>query len=212
MERVKNLVSKTAREFEQEIEAYQKEIEVLVKLKKQLNILARYYISSQEPKLVLRYRTDSLFLIEAFKCLITAPEEALRMVSGIVLENNSYILDRLVKVDYQASVVAAKANVKDLFTKLIELDEKYGHLLLAVFHSHPFNGIAGTCPSGIDRNLQENLETSGFKTIQAVFARDGHIRFFSNKLNFEVEVYGKGVQKISAKENETIFKINEIKN
>ena len=211
MERVKNLVLKTEKDFGKEIDTCQKEIEVLAKLKKQINILARFYISAKEPKLVLRYRIDSLFLIEAFKFLVAGPEEALRMVSGIVIEDNHYVLDRLVKVDYQASIVAAKANIKDMFTKLIELDEKHGHLLLAVFHSHPFNGVAGTCPSGIDRNLQENLEKSGYKVIQAIFARDGHIRFFSNTLKFEIDTYGKGVNKLSAKENETIFKLEEIK-
>lgn len=160
---------------------------------------------------MLRYRVDSLFLRETFHYLVSTPEETLCMVSGIVLEDNSFILDRLVKVDYRASVVAAKADVKDLFTKLIELDEKHGHLLLAVVHSHPFSSVAGTCPSAVDRNLQVNLETSGYKVIQAIFARDGHIRFFSNYLKFEIETYGKGVEKISAKENETIFKLSEIR-
>ena len=161
--------------------------------------------------MVLRYRIDSLFLREAFQQLVSTPEEVLRMVSGLVLEDNQFVLDRLMKVEYRASIIAAKADVRDLFTKLIEMDEKHGHLLLAVFHSHPFNEIAGTCPSGVDRNLQENLERSGYKTIQAIFSRNGYVRFFTNKLNFEIEIYGKGVQKISVKENEAIFKINEIK-
>ena len=212
MERVKNLVSKIEKTFDQEIEAYQKETESLIKFKTQLKDLTRNFISSIEPRLVLRYRTGSLFIKECAQYLTSSPEEVIHLVSGIELEKDSFLLDRLEKVEYQASMVGAKADVKDLFKKLINLDEKYGHLLLAVFHSHPFGGVAGTCPSGIDRNLQGNLEESGYKTIQAVFSRDGYVRFFSNKLNFEIEVYGKGVEKISERENEKVFKLIEIKN
>lgn len=211
MQPVKNLVLNVEKVFGQEIENRQKDIEILLRFKTQLNGLTRDFISSLEPKLVLRYRIDSLFLREAFQQLVSTPEEVLRMVSGLALEDDLFILDRLTKVEYHASIVAAKADVRDLFAKLIEMDEKHGHLLLAVFHSHPFNEIAGTCPSGVDRNLQENLERAGYKTIQAIFSRNGYVRFFTNKLCFEIETYGKGVQKISAKETEAIFKISEIK-
>ncbi len=205
MQRVKDLISKVEKTFDQEIEAYQKETETLVKFKTQL----RDFVSSLEPKPILKYRTGSLFLKESFAYLTAAPEEAIRLLSGPELEKNVFLLDRLEKVEYQASIAGAKADVKDLFKKLIELEE-YGHLLLGVCHSHPFRGVAGTCPSGIDRNLQESLEKSGYKTVQAIFSRDGYIRFFSNKIAFEIEVYGKGIEKISEKENERIFKLSEI--
>lgn len=211
MQRVKDLISKVEKTFDQEIAVYQKETETLVKFKNQLNGLTKDFISSLEPKPVLRYRIGSLFLKECFKYLTSSPEEVIHLVSGMEFEKNLFILDRLEKVEYRASIVGAKADVRDLFKKLIDLDEKYGHLLLAVFHSHPFGGVAGACPSGIDRNLQDNLEKSGYKTIQAVFSRDGYVRFFSNKLSFEIEVYGKGVEKISEQGNEKIFKLSEIK-
>lgn len=211
MKRIKDSVSKIEKAFDQEIATFQKEIELLVKFKAHFNNFTKDSIASFEQKLILRYRVDSLFLIESFKCLIAAPEEAIRLVSGLELENNSFVLDRLLDVKYEANIVGAKADVNDSFKKLIELDEKFGHKLLSIFHSHPFSGITGTCPSGIDRNLQENLEKSGYKTIGGIFSRDGFVRFYSNNLTFEIEVYGKGVQKISAKENEAIFKINEIK-
>ncbi len=211
MERVKDLISKVEKTFEEDIGAYQREAEALVKFKTQLKDLTRDFIFSLEPKLVLRYRIGSLFLKECFDYLTSSTEEVIHLVTGTELENNIFILDRLEKIKYQASVLGAKADVKDLFKKLIELDEKYGHLLLAVFHSHPFGGVVGTCPSGIDRNLQNNLEKCGYKTIQAVFSRDGFIRFFSNKLSFEIEIYGKGVEKISEQGNEKIFKLSEIK-
>ena len=211
MEKTKELILKVEKAFEQEIGVFQKEAENLLRFKKQLGDLTRDFVSSLEPKLVLRYRIGSLFLKECFQYLTSSPEEVIHLVSGMEFEKNLFILDRLEKVQYQASIVGAKADVKDLFKKLIELDEKYGHLLLAVFHSHPFGGIAGTCPSGIDRNLQESLEKAGYKSVQAIFSRDGHIRFFSNKLAFEIEVYGKGVEKITGQENEKIFKLSEIK-
>lgn len=211
MERTKELILRVEKTFDQQIEACQKETEALVKFKTQLKDLTRDFISSLEPKLVLRYRIGSLFLKECFDYLTSSPEEVIHLVTGIELEKNLFILDRLEKIKYQASIVGAKADVKDLFKRLIEVNEKYGHLLLAVFHSHPFGGVAGTCPSGIDRNLQESLEKAGYKSVQAIFSRDGHIRFFSNKLSFEIEVYGKGVEKISEQGNEKIFKLSEIK-
>lgn len=210
MKRVKDLVSKVETAFEQEIETYQKETENLLKFKIRLRDLTKDFLSSLEPKPVLKYRTGSLFLRECFTYLTAAPEEALHLVSGLELEKNVFLLDRLEKVQFRASLIGAKADINDLFKKLFELDEKYGHLLLAVCHSHPFGGIAGTCPSGIDYNLQQKLETAGYKTIQAIFSRDGFIRFFSDKLDFGIEVYGKGIQKISEKENERIFKLSEI--
>lgn len=211
MEKTKELILKVEKAFEQEIEVFQKDAENLLKFKKRLGDLTKDFVSSLEPKITLKYKIGSLFLRECFEFLVSTSEEVIHLVSGTELEKNIFILDRLEKIKYQASAVGAKADVKDLFKKLIELDEKYGHLLLAVFHSHPFGGIAGACPSGIDRNLQESLEKSGYKTVQAVFSRDGYVRFFSNKLSFEIEVYGKGVEKISEKENEGIFKLSEIK-
>ncbi len=211
MQRAKDLISKVEKIFEEEIGAFQKEAENLLKFQKRLGDLTKDFVSSVEPKQVLRYRIGSLFIKECAQYLTSSPEEVIHLVSGIELEKNSFLLDRLEKVEYQASMVGAKADVKDLFKKLIELDEKYGHLLLAVFHSHPFKGVAGTCPSGIDRKLQNGLEMSGYKTIQAIFSRDGYVRFFSNKLDFEIEVYGKGVEKISEQGNEKVFKLIEIK-
>ena len=211
MEKAKELILKVGKAFEREIEVFQKEAEDLLEFKKQLGDLTKNFVSSLEPKPVLRYRIGSLFLKECFDYLTSSPEEVIHLVTGMELEKNLFILDRLEKVEYRASIVEAKADVKDLFKKLIELDEKYGHLLLAVFHSHPFGGVAGTCPSGIDRKLQDSLEASGYKAIQAVFSQDGYIRFFSNKLDFEIEVYGKGIEKINGQGNEIIFKLSEIK-
>ena len=210
MKRVKDLVSKVEKAFDQEIETYQKETESLLKFKTRLKDLTKDFFSSLEPKTVLKYRTGSLFLRECFTYLTAAPEEALHLVSGLELEKDVFLLDRLEKVQYRASIIGAKADINDLAKKLFELDEKYGHLLLAVCHSHPFKGVIGTCPSGIDYHLQKRLEAVGYKTIQAIFSRDGYIRFFSDKLDFEIEVYGKGVQKICEKQNERIFKLSEI--
>lgn len=211
MEKIKDLISKVEKVLEQDVENFQKELENILKFKNQFKNLTQSFVSSLEPKITLKYKTGSLFLKECFEYLTSSPEEVIHLVSGLELEKNIFLLDRLERVEYQASMVGAKADIKDLFKKLIEIDEKYGHLLLAVFHSHPFKGTAGTCPSGIDRNLQENLEKASYKAIQAIFSRDGYIRFFSNKLSFEVEIYGKGVEKITEKENEKVFKLTEIR-
>lgn len=210
MEKAKDFISRVEKAVERDAENFQKELENILKFKNQFKNLTQNFVSSLEPKMTLKYKIGSLFLKECFEYLTSSPEEVIHLVSGIELEKDIFLLDKLERVEYQANMVGAKADVKDLFKKLIELDEKYGHLLLAVFHSHPFGGVAGACPSGIDRNLQENLEKSGYQAIQAVFSRDGYIRFFSNKLSFEIEIYGKGLEKISEAKNESILKLSEI--
>src|SRR3989338_6119654 len=186
MEKVKSLVSKIEKSFYLEIENHQKETEPLVRFNAQLKNLSRKFFASIEPKPVLRYCVDSLFLREVFTYLVAAPEEALCLATGVVVESNLFILDRFIRVTHQASIVSAKADIGDLFTKLIALDEKHGHQLLAILHSHPFSQISGTVPSSTDLRLTQNLENSGYETIQAIFSRDAFIRFFSNRLRFDI--------------------------
>jgi len=206
MERIKNLISKIEGTMNQEIEVFQKEADSFRRFKDQLGDLAKSFVSSLESKPPVHYRTGSLFLKEeCFRYLMSSPQEVMHLVTGIEVRN-LFILDRLEKIKYTAHITGAKADTKDLLAKLIEIDEKYGYRLMSVFHSHPFNGIDGTRPSGIDRHLQDSLEQAQYKAIQCIFSRDGFFRFFSNKLPFEITIFGRGVEMVSDKDNEKIFK------
>jgi hypothetical protein len=54
-------------------------------------------------------------------------------------------------------------------------------------------------------NYQKRLEAGGYNAIGGIFTRDGQIRFFSHKLPFMVEVYGKGVEQIE----DTLFRFTK---
>ena len=66
--------------------------------------------------------------------------------------------------------------------------------MLATFHSHPFSGANGTVPSIIDKDFQRRLESGGHQALMAIFSRDGFIRFVRIDSNFEIEIYGEGVE------------------
>lgn len=204
------IVLKTKEVFDKEVENLNFEMESLKEFRSRFDVLIQDVKLRERKIKPIRYKTGSLFLKECFEYLTSSPDEAIHLVSGMKLDEENYILDRLEKVQYQATVVGAKADVRSLFQKLAKMDSTYGHSLLAVFHSHPCKGVGGTCPSGIDKNLQDNLEKCGYKAIQAIFSRDGFIRFFSNALAFEIEIFGKGVERMEEKENGKIFKLSEV--
>ena len=64
---------------------------------------------------------------------------------------------------------------------------------------------------------QKSLIFSDFENVSfssnfcCIFPFNFYIRFFSNYLKFEIEVFGKGVEKISAKDTEVILKLKDIK-
>jgi hypothetical protein len=89
---------------------------------------------------------------------------------------------------------------------LIEIDERFGHFLHGLFHSHRGTGIKTSRPSSIDLNTQSRYEEGGYQMIGAVFTDDGFVRFFSHQLPFEIHVYGKGVER----HGDTIFRLTEI--
>ena len=76
---------------------------------------------------------------------------------------------------------------------LIKL-EQFRHKFLAHFHSHPGRGADATHPSGTDENFQKRLESAGHVAVMAIFSRDGFVRFMRLDQNFEIEIYGEGVE------------------
>ena len=140
-----------------------------------------------------RYVVSSLFLHDCFKKLTADPDEQFFFITGSEVEG-AMVLDQSVEFTHQRrnrlSVVADMPSTHNLLIRL----EQFGHKFLAHFHSHPGNGADSTKPSGTDDNFQKRLETAGHLAIMAIFSRDGFVRFVRVDQNFEIEIYGEGVE------------------
>jgi len=140
-----------------------------------------------------RFVVSSLFLHECFKKLTADPDEQFFFVTGAETAG-ALVLDQSVEFAHQRrnrlSVVADMPSTHNLLIKL----EQFGHKLLAHFHSHPGEGADATKPSGTDDNFQKRLESAGHLAVMAIFSRDGFVRFVRLDQNFEIEIYGEGVE------------------
>ena len=140
-----------------------------------------------------RYVISSLFLHECFKKLTADLNEQFFFVTGSEIAG-VLVLDQSVEFTHQRrnrlSVVADMPSTHNLLIKL----EQFGHKLLAHFHSHPGKGADMTRPSGTDENFQKRLESAGHLAVMAIFSRDGFVRFVRLDQNFEIEIYGEGVE------------------
>lgn len=151
------------------------------------------------------YRISSWLVRDAFQYLTRLPEESLCFVAGQGVRDNSYTLERLIKVDHEIQTSSrAKAQVNSSAQALSEIDD-YGASFTAHLHSHPFAGEGGTRPSNKDFKFQSSLEGGGYICIGGIFSRDGYLRFFSHDREFEVQITGSGVSR--AREN--LFLLNE---
>jgi hypothetical protein len=141
------------------------------------------------------YVVSSWFLWDCYKWLTRVPEEELCFVTGVELDGRFHLQRRSEFKLAMQSWGGVEADTASMTKALLEMD-KYGHRFLAHFHSHPFTGKGGTCPSATDRNFQSRLETGKYPVIGGIFSRDGYVRFFANDKAFNVEVFGKGVDKV----------------
>jgi hypothetical protein len=137
---------------------------------------------------------SSWFLYESFKKLTADPDEQFFFITGTEVEG-VFVLDQWAEFAHQRrtrlGVVGDMPSTHNLLIKL----EQFGHKFLAHFHSHPGRGPGGTNPSGPDHDFQNRLESAGHVAVMAIFSRDGYIRFVRLDQNFEVEIYGQGVEK-----------------
>jgi hypothetical protein len=144
-----------------------------------------------------RYRVSSLFLHDCFKKLTADRNEQLIFITGAEVDN-VFVLDQCLELEHdRRDVVGVVANQKVSHRVLIML-EKFGHRLLGHFHSHPGTGSDATKPSGTDENFQRRLESAGHIAVAAIFSRDGYLRFLRLDGNFEVEIFGEGVERHEA--------------
>lgn len=142
------------------------------------------------------YLISSWFLSECHAFLTSNPRghERLHLVTGIKLSQKQRTLERMVKVALaRESAVGALADQNSLQKALIEMDERWGHHLHGLFHSHPGTGAWCTQPSETDRKTHKRYETGGYPLIGAIFVKDAYVRFFSENTPFTVTIYGRGV-------------------
>lgn len=150
------------------------------------------------------YVLSSLFLHESFNYLNKGKVESLHFVTGPQYGNRLF-LDRIIELPLESQTfVFARAETVAVRKALIYLS-RCDHSLQGCFHIHPGLGSSSTIPSGIDLRLQETLDKGGYKAVGAIFSRDGYIRFYSS-LDFEIQIYGKGVERVDGK----VFRIIEI--
>ena len=102
------------------------------------------------------------------------------------------------------------ADKTDSHQKIVSLAEDFGHYVLAVFHSHTSKGISSTTPSSIDHQFLRRMAQLGCHCLGGIFSLDGYVRFFKEKEGFDIDVYGKGVEKISDHSGYKIFKLAEL--
>lgn len=141
-----------------------------------------------------RYAVSSLFLHESFKKLTADQDEEFFFITGNEIDG-AFVLDQWAEFAHQKrSIVGVTGDTRATHKLLIKL-ERFGHRLLAHFHSHPGNGADATNPSGIDENFQRRLESAGHVAVMAIFSRDGFIRFVRLDQNIDIEIYGSGVEK-----------------
>ncbi len=165
-------------------------------------IVAENTRTSADPK---RYMISSLFLYESYKKLTADKDEQFFFVTGSEIDG-VHVLDQWAEFAHnrrtRMGVVADFPSTHNVLIKL----EQFGHKFLAHFHSHPGEGPAATHPSGIDENFQRRLESAGHVAVMGIFSRDGFIRFVRLDNNFEIQIYGQGVDRHGA----SVFRLTNI--
>ena len=146
-----------------------------------------------KPGAVRRYAVSSMFLHECYKKLTADPDEQFFFITGSEIEG-VVVLDQCAEFAHQRrSRMGVVADMPSTHNLLIRL-EQFGHKFLAHFHSHPGRGPDATHPSGIDENFQRRLERGGHLALMAIFSRDGYVRFVRLDQNFELKIFGEGVE------------------
>jgi hypothetical protein len=150
--------------------------------------------NTRKPTDPRRYVVSSLFLHESFKKLTADPDEQFFFITGAEVEG-VLVLDQWGEFAHQRrSRLGVVADIPSTHRLLIKL-EQFGHKFLAHFHSHPGRGPDATHPSGTDDSFQKRLESAGHLAVMAIFSRDGFVRFVRLDQNFEIEIFGEGVEK-----------------
>jgi hypothetical protein len=170
---------------------------------------ASEWILTTESSERLRFQISSLMLEDCWRYLTSNPltHERLHLVTGSITPEGTRVLSRIEKVTFERQNAAyVSANNLETHKRIISLDEDHGHQVLGMFHSHMAKGVNATFPSAIDRNFMERMQKIGCDCLGGIFSLDGFFRFFAIK-GFEVDVYGRGVERIYDEPFEIVFKI-----
>lgn len=145
----------------------------------------------------LTFHIDSLVLADCYQALFDEPEvETIVYLTGVQMAPHSVTLNRVISIahDEQSSSKAA-GNPEASFETLRELDQS-GHRLLAHCHNHPESDGEQLAPSDEDHEYQQQLEDGEYGALGMIMAQDGHVRLFTNDLEFEVVVHGSNVRQV----------------
>jgi hypothetical protein len=140
-----------------------------------------------------RYAVSSWFLHDCFKKLTADANEQFFFITGAEVEG-VLVMDQCAEfARHRRSPMGVVADMPETHNLLIRL-EQFQHKFLAHFHSHPGIGPGATHSSGTDDDFQRRLEKGGHVALMAIFSRDGFIRFIRGDGNFELEIYGEGLE------------------
>jgi len=161
-------------------------------------------------ELPLRFQVSSLFLGDCWKDLTSDPHgrEKMHFISGPITADGLRVLSRIEQVtldDQTSAYVRAEAN--ETHKRVVNLVERDGHELLAMFHSHITRGADSTKPSATDIANQDRFVQIGWQAIGGIFSLDGYIRFFSTWKDFDLDLYGNGAELVTCAPREKVVKL-----
>lgn len=142
------------------------------------------------------YVIGSWFLHDCLAFVTATADESLHYVAA-VSHRNWFFMNRMVTFPLaKQSVVRAEGDRTGTHGACVQADA-FGHAIAGIFHSHPGSGAGATTPSSTDKETHERFERGGFPVIGGIFTRDGHVRFFSHRRPFQVQVLGDRVEEVS---------------
>lgn len=171
---------------------------------------ARTYATKPEPP-ELQFQVSSLFLRDAHTYLCGDPQgrERLALISGTIGDDGVRVLSRMLNVAMdEASPAYVRAAPRETHKAIVQLCERDGHPLHAMWHSHIMRGANSTRPSAVDLANQERFVNVGWTdTIGGICSCDGFFRLYSTVKDFSLSVYGNGVDLVSDTPREKILKL-----
>ncbi len=161
----------------------------------------------------LRVQVSSLFLKDCRDFLIADPDgcERLVLISGTISDSGVRVFSRMIHVPTaEASPAYVRADPVASHRAIVQLVERDGHPLVAMFHSHIMHGAESTRPSGVDIAHQERFCAIGCdEMLGGIFSLDGYVRLFNTRLDFTVSLYGTGATIITDRPREKIIKLTD---
>lgn len=137
-----------------------------------------------EPEIVL----SSWMLMESFRICTETPDEGMHFIVGTKVDSLLVGMN-IVQHPYTArSPVGAAAEQQRTHATVIEAAET-GHQVLVIAHAHPGKGPGANLPSGTDLRTHRLWESLG-PICGAIWARCGHVRFFTAGRPVRVSVVG----------------------